>query len=169
LDAWASKQQGRVQTYHLALGSQPGMTTMHFDRRHPGGSTLLDLPPDHHDDFTEIAVRVETLDEIASRLSIEDEIFVKIDVEGFDMEVIRGGMNLLQRTSAVIVETPLVDVPIGRPMFADYVNLLGELGYSFRGNLACAYVDGIPHLADAVFIKGRASQTGVGFPVRHAA
>ena len=36
LDAWASKQQGRVQTYHLALGSQPGMTTMHCDHRHPG-------------------------------------------------------------------------------------------------------------------------------------
>jgi FkbM family methyltransferase len=169
LDRWASKQQGQVQTYNLALGSRPDTMTIHFDRSHPGGSTLLDLPSDHHDDYADVKVRVETLDSIADGLSIEDNIFVKIDVEGFDMDVMRGGMNLLQRASAVIVEAPLVDAPTERPMFADYVNLLGALGYSFRGNLACAYVEGIPRLADAVFIKGSVSQADVGSPVRQAA
>lgn len=161
LSNWASTQNGQVETMNVALGRAPGTATMYWNLSHSGGSTLVDPEVNQNSvrpnagsaTVSPIQVRVETLDLLAKRVQLRDEILVKIDVEGLDMEVIEGGMELLRRASAVIVEIGLPEAPTGRPSFGEFVKVLGELGYMYRGNLACAYVSGIARLADAVFIK----------------
>ena len=155
LNRWARQQGGAVEAFNMALGSQPGTTHIHWNQLHSGGSTVLSPLADREHEYVSLPVRMETLDSMARQLDVEDEIFVKIDVEGFDMEVIRGGMNLLARASAVIIEIALEEQPSGGPQFRDFINALDRLGYLYRGNLSHGYVDGIPRLADAVFIKPR--------------
>ncbi len=160
IEEWAQHQHGLVSVMNLALGSQPGKLNFCWNVRHSGGSSLIE-PHDiesrlRRGDCRRIEVAVETLDRVASRLPVEDGILVKIDVEGFDLEVIRGGRATLRRASAVIVEVGLTDHSV-RPPFADFVNELADLDYAFRGYLGCAWVDGIPHLADAVFTKSAVS------------
>ncbi len=155
LNRWARQQQGAVEAFNLALGSRSGDTQIHWNRVHSGGSTVLAPMAERRHEYESLSVRMETLDSVARRLDVDDEIFVKIDVEGFDMEVIRGGPGLLARASAVIIEIALGDRPSEGPQFRDFVNELDRLGYLYRGNLSHGYVDGIPRLADAVFIKPR--------------
>lgn len=153
LHSWALGQQGKVQVFNLALGSRPGQTTLHWNLKHAGGSSLRAPSKAGPAEFARLRVEVETLDRLAARLDLADEIFVKIDVENFDMEVIRGGTDTLRRASAVIVEIPLPESPGEVPGFSEFVHTLDDLGYLYRGNLGCAYVDGIARNADAVFIK----------------
>ncbi len=157
LEKWARRQDGKVKVLNLALGDGSGQTTIHWNVKHPGGSSLLapgGLPRARSESqIVELPVRIERLDAVAAGLDIEDEIFVKIDVEGSDMDVIRGGTELIRRASAVIVEIPLFESPGDRPGFAEFVATLTGLGYMYRGNLSHAYVGGVARAVDAVFIK----------------
>lgn len=167
LEAWARRQDGKVRTFALALSDHAGETAFYWNTRHSGGSSLL-APPracrsacDTHGvhesaswgNHVELTVRVERLDDVANSLPIQDEVLVKIDVEGCDLDVIRGGRNMIGLASAVIVEIALHEAPVDGPNFFDFARTLQELGYMYRGNLAGSYVDGIPRLVDAVFIK----------------
>ena len=147
--------KGAIVPYPLALGSQPGRARMLWNLTHSGGSMMLrdGLASAPHGATREIDVPVSTLDEIASELPLQDDILVKIDVEGHDLEVIRGGTNVLSRASAVIVEVPILDAPENRPGMREFILELSALGYMYRGNLACGYVQGIPRVIDAVFIR----------------
>jgi FkbM family methyltransferase len=153
LARWAAQQNGAVQTFNMALGSVAGETSIHWNQKHSGGSTLLEPALEREHEFVEVRVPMETLDRVAQRLDIREQIFVKIDVEGFDMEVVKGGIDLIRRASAVMIEIGLSESPNDLPTFRDFVNVLDTLGYMYRGNLSHGYVNGIPHLADAVFIK----------------
>jgi FkbM family methyltransferase len=52
--------------------------------------------------------------------------FIKIDVEGMELEVLRGAKNLLSRCS------PLVMIEIADRRAAEFDQLLAELGYSIQ-------------------------------------
>lgn len=168
LDKWARRQDGKVRAFAMALGNAVGGTPFYWNTQHSGGSSVIppvaghvltagetegSTPSQRGPVYVELTVPMERLDDVATRLPIEDEILVKIDVEGHDLDVIRGGSALLRRASAVIVEIALHEAPVDGADFFDFARTLQELGYMYRGNLAGSYVDGIPRLVDAVFIK----------------
>src|SRR5215467_2984354 len=131
LSQWAATQNGKVVAMNLALSSAPGNATVYWNLEHSGGSSLNQRTTESgaRESVRKVEAKVETLDRVVAKLELRDEIFLKIDVEGHDMEVIRGGTELLRRASAVIVEIAIVDAPDGRPTFGEFVQVLGELGY----------------------------------------
>jgi FkbM family methyltransferase len=158
LHQWSCRQNGAVSAFNIALGSKVGETSIHWNQDHWGGSTVLVSSRNAQEDYLELPVRMETLDTVARSLEVRDQIFVKIDVEGFDMEVIKGGANLLARATAVIVEIALPEAPSDGPAFPQFVSVMTELGYLYRGNLTHGFVDGTARHVDAVFIKPPAAR-----------
>lgn len=152
LQHWAAGQQGRVEILNLAMSSQPSQTTIYQSKLNTGWSSLR-VPGRDDDNFVAIPVQVETLDRVASRLTIEDHLLVKIDVEGLDLEVIKGGLTTLQRAAAVIVEIAVPEYPGAEPEFFEFVRVMRDLGLQYRGNLGNAVKDGIIAHVDAVFIR----------------
>jgi FkbM family methyltransferase len=55
-----------------------------------------------------VMCQVQTLDEAAGEQGIESIDMLKIDVEGFEFEVLKGAEQSLQRTRAIIIEVSLV-------------------------------------------------------------
>ena len=53
-------------------------------------------------------VEITTLDDLKSELSLEPPYGLKIDTEGFELEVIKGGSNFLKETQFVIVEVSIL-------------------------------------------------------------
>jgi FkbM family methyltransferase len=80
--------QGRNARLHLlnvALGSQHGMVS--FCRN---SSCLSRVARDADDASRCIQVRMETLDEVVTSQKIEHIDLIKMDVEGFELEVLKG-------------------------------------------------------------------------------
>ena len=153
LDRWATSQGGLVQTFNIALGNTSGPIEFFWNQAHPGGSSLR--PPStpslraQHVSFT---TRMEKLDSVADSLRLSGEILLKLDVEGAELEVLEGAHKILGKASAIIVEAAIGEER-ARPHFHDLLQTLESHGFLYRGNLGSAYVDGIPQLVDAVFIK----------------
>ena len=89
-----------VKVYPYAVGASPGEAVFHRAVRYPALSGLQrrDLAKE---EIQEVRVTVETLDR-----TIPEELpvaLVKIDVEGGELGVFRGGVRTLKRTRPVIV------------------------------------------------------------------
>jgi len=91
-----------AQVFPFALGAEQGVAAYHFMLDHPALSGLrrrLEHLPDEK--VREIQVPTETLDRaVPADLPVA---FIKIDVEGGELGVFRGGLQTLRRTRPVVV------------------------------------------------------------------
>lgn len=72
-------------------------------------------------------VTLDTIDNLARELPVPD--FIKIDVEGYQLEVLRGGEHCL-KTHAPLLMAELKDVgETNRALFAEIENYVADLGY----------------------------------------
>lgn len=77
-----------------------------------------------------IECRVKTLDDVASQYGIATIDLLKIDVEGFEFELLKGAGKALARTRALIVEVSLVRNPSRHSnCLLNMLNLLAEAGF----------------------------------------
>jgi len=112
--ARASAGRPQVRTFPFALGARE--ETARIGRsRNTGSSSLLRMLPAHAAAFpgTEVVseedVRVRTLDGVVrdKGLDLPRPVLMKIDVQGFEPEVLEGARETLPQTDALIVETSL--------------------------------------------------------------
>ena len=91
-----------ARIYPYALGRYPGETLFHHVVRYPALSGLMRrIDLESSEDVREEQVTVETLDRMVPR---EETIaFVKMDVEGGEFDVFRGGILTLCKSRPVIV------------------------------------------------------------------
>lgn len=81
-----------------------------------------DLPVEHHD--------MVALDEIPELRDAESIGLLKIDVQGYELEVLRGAEQLLCRTQAILVELNLIDIHRDVPLMPEVVGWLHDRGFT---------------------------------------
>ncbi len=144
----------------LALGLEPGEATFHRNAASPS-SSLLKVTQAHTaafpgtDQTRELRVTVDTLDRIARTLTLDEPMIVKIDVQGFESQVLKGGEATIRRASVLLVETSFEVLYDGQTLFDGIHGLLEGWGFEFKGNLDQAYSpeDGRLLQADSLFVK----------------
>lgn len=130
--------------YNVALGEEAGTILMDESSFHPS-SSLLPMTALHKRlypksaQLTKKEVRIERLDNILDRSTITGPMFVKIDVQGFEDRVIRGGKAILAQAHAIQIETSFVTLYEGQPLFDDIYRLLTDLGFSYYGDVGRHY------------------------------
>lgn len=89
----------RLFLNNFALGAEDGEATITLKRGNIGGNTLLagQIPPEHIADS--YAVPVHRLGDYLGKHGIEAPALIKIDVEGFEYQVIRGMANYFEATA----------------------------------------------------------------------
>jgi FkbM family methyltransferase len=148
------------RAFPFALGDKSGKTQIHHNDFSPS-SSLLPMEKLHKESFPYTKnVRIEEieirrLDEIIQELDIEDNLLIKIDVQGFEDKVIRGGENVISQAKVLIVETTFETLYDGQPLWKDIFGLLSNMGFSYMGNLSQmeSPLDGSILQADSIFVK----------------
>ena len=160
LEQWAETQGGAVEVFELALARAPSEQPLYVHRQSDILSTLAAPAPGEAALYEPVRVRVETLDRLTGELSLEPDVLVKLDTEGLDLEVIRGGGETLRRAAAVIVEAAFHPNSAGEgaPTFEDIAGALRDLGYVYRGNVRLGCRHGTPMLADVLFARREAAE-----------
>jgi len=124
-------------------------------------SSILPMARKHRQEFPfttnseAVSVEVRRLDDVASRLSLEDNVLIRIDVQGFEDRVIRGGEHTISKAMMVIIEVSFVQLYEGQPLFANLYDSLRRLGFCYRGSMGqlLSPTNGEPLQADAIFIR----------------
>ncbi len=159
----------RFHAINCALGDVAGEADF-WRSPHRPSSSFLSMTSVHEAAYPEsrrssrVRVRVRSLDEVGREITIEDNVLVKIDVQGYEGPVLRGGESTLRRAAIVLIETSFVPLYRGQLLFGDLLSQMEDLGFAFHGNMA-QYDDprsGCPLFADSCFINTRCADRVVG-------
>jgi len=95
----------KVKPLMVAAGSKEGMVNLYWGKFY----TTSSIVPSFYDATSEIKarVRVDTLDSILSREGLLPESridFIKVDVEGAEVDVLKGASEVLKRVAYLLVE-----------------------------------------------------------------
>jgi len=92
----------KIHAIACAAGAAPGLATLHHYKASNEGRHSLAVDHGMGGGW----VCVEALDMLLERLSLADEAIaaIKIDVEGFEPEVLRGATQALQRAGVLLIE-----------------------------------------------------------------
>lgn len=157
----ASLQKHHIAV-NLACGEQEGTHDFHIHTEHSPSSSFLETTNESLTVFpmTEkqnvVPVRSTTLDTWLNALKDipPKDILVKLDVQGFEDRVIRGGSSVFANASACIVEICLDRLYSKQAEFSEVFKLLDSHGLKYVGNLNQVYAtDGHVIYLDAVFVR----------------
>ncbi len=120
----------QVKMYPFALGSERKQATMEKSGEHTGGGTLCtDRFDGNCSDVESAVVEVRRGDVVLGGADMPGSVFLKIDVEGFEKEVLNGMPELLLKKvdHAVIEVTP--EWIGGQPAVAHLFRTMQEFGF----------------------------------------
>jgi len=135
LSAKASRDTNWVVAPLSAVGSRSGSVEI-FVSANSMSSSVLPMKHIHEDAepnskyVSKQHVPIDTLDALARPLiPSSGPLYLKIDTQGYEREVLRGASELLPRIEAVQLELSLVQLYEGSPTFTEMVPLLIEMGF----------------------------------------
>ena len=73
--------------------------------------------------------RMQTIDEIVKSKGFAAPDLLKLDVQGYELEVLKGAQNTLTLVSAVLVEVNLIDIHKGAPLLDELLLFLRDRGF----------------------------------------
>ncbi len=162
LERWAIEQDGRVKAFNVALGENEGTVEMFYHTKHSPSSSLLASTAINKKYYpfirSQMPVRVKltTLDNALSSVIrfLKPEILVKLDVQGYEDRVLRGGSKTLSMAVACVLEVSVDTLYYGQTEFKEVIMLFDQMGFYYAGNLEQVYAsDGHVIYFDAVFVK----------------
>lgn len=154
------KNVPNFKSFNLALGDKEGKLEIHRSEWSQS-SSLRKMGNLHKKAFpfssgeSVQTVDVSTLDKVVQELDLEDNILLKIDVQGYEDKVIMGSQDTLKRVKVVIVETSFRELYEDQPLFSDVYELLCKQGFVYSGSWSESNnpLDGAPLQQDSIFIK----------------
>jgi FkbM family methyltransferase len=129
-----ARRGGRWRLEPCALGSQAGSATLYVDPESDARSSLVGFSEEYLKGYPQARPRqtftctVRTLDDLCVARGIETIDLLKIDVEGFEFETLRGGMRMLRATTALIIELSLVRRSDGAEALGRMLEVLSSAG-----------------------------------------
>jgi len=147
-------------SYNLALGDKEGLIAFYRSSSTPSSSPRMmsalhqRLYP-HTSQVTTIQVPVSRLDTVFQEVDIADNLLIKVDVQGYEDVVIRGGEQLFSKARIVIIEVSFEQLYEEQPSFDQLYQQLKMLGFEFRGALEqfANPLNGNVAFADCIFTQ----------------
>jgi FkbM family methyltransferase len=154
----AGYQQFKV--YHTALGEKNGNTTFYRSSFSPS-SSILRMGELHRRAFPktsgeeEVRVPIARLEDVLADAALEGPVLLKLDVQGYEKQVLAGAGKILERIDVIICEVSFQPLYEGQALFEDMRSYLREMGFIFAGTYGSLHspIDGNILQADAIFMK----------------
>ncbi len=120
------------QSFQIALGEKEESGVMHLDPFSPNSSFTRRSPKSIPQDL-----QIQKLDSFEAMLSTEDQTILKLDVEGYELAILKGGEKFITRTNYIYVECRTTD-PIGCT-FSEIYSFLVQRGWEYLGAYDSVY------------------------------
>ncbi len=123
-----------ITLHEVALGDQAGEADLHISRRRDSSSLLPigDLQAKLFPSTEEVGthrVKVVTLDSLKAHWATAKRILLKLDVQGFELGVLRGAPETLRQCAHVYAECSEVPLYTGQALYPEVAAFLAVHGF----------------------------------------
>ncbi|KAA2239906.1 FkbM family methyltransferase [Chitinophaga agrisoli] len=127
-----------ISTYNLALGSSSGCLAFYRNAyTHASSALQVSELQKHMVPQTacadEITVPVKRLDDLLPTIPFDAPVLLKMDVQGFEKEVLKGAAHSLRHIDYLLFETSFEPMYDGEPLFDEMHNFVKDLGFDLIG------------------------------------
>ena len=92
------------------------------------GSSVFEENTDY--DREKVQLPMRTLDTLIDVNSLDKPFFLKLDVQGYELEVLKGAGTLLAEAEIVLLEISILEYNKGAPLIAEVLYFLNQHGFS---------------------------------------
>ena len=125
LEAVAAKLGPGVRVRMALLGPEPRAEVPFYAME--AGSSVL--PENTGFDRVLLALPMTTLDSVSEVVGLQGPLLLKLDVQGYELEVLRGGAATLARAEVVLLEVSLLEYNQGAPLMPEVVAFMSAAGF----------------------------------------
>ena len=155
MEEWRKKIDAKI--LNIALGSKEGTNYLEIEvRQNIAGTTLLKQNGDADTPVVETySVPIKRFDEVIK--DFETPALCKIDVQGFELEVLKGMTKVIDKIDVFIIECHLIDTLVNTPIFIDVLNFLQKNDFVVYDILSHGHrpLDNALAETDLVFVKSK--------------
>ena len=125
-----------VRVYPVALGEREGECSFHVNS-HSHSSSILSLAQSHRAAFPEacetrtMMVELTTLNKVYADIELTPPVLLKLDVQGYEVQTLKGGQRTLQRCDYVILEASFKPMYEGEVPFTGVLATMERWGFEF--------------------------------------
>ena len=94
-----------------------------------------------------------TLDSLIAENNLPRPDLIKIDVQGGELEVLKGGQDSVKDAAVIILEIPIVEYNVGAPNISEYLAYMKVIGFLPLDILEVHHSDGLLVQIDIGFAK----------------
>jgi FkbM family methyltransferase len=147
-----------AQVFAMALAAASGTADFHVARADDSSSLLpisrrqVEVFPGT-DEVRREEVATRRLDEVLSADELPRPSLLKIDVQGAELEVLRGAEGILDAFDEIMVEASFTELYEGQALAGDVVCHLETHGFRLRGVYGMTFVGGAPLQGDFLFAR----------------
>lgn len=159
----AFDKNSNFTAFNVALGNETGQAQIYKNEFSPA-SSLLPLAKLHKKTFPyaqEVLmqeIKIFKLDDLTKSLELDKPFLIKVDVQGFEHQVIEGGISIFQRASVIIIELSILPLYEEQICFDGIYKKLIYLGFQYYGNYDQAHDrDGRVIYVDSIFVNEQIS------------
>lgn len=133
----AAEADGNARAFNFGLSDKQGKACINWFPKAEGGSSLLASTETLRasrpwpDKTKPVPIDLKRLDGLALELDLP--LIVKIDVQGYECRVLRGGLETVARAKAIEIEVGIEPLYEAQGSLAEVDSLLAPLGFSFQG------------------------------------
>lgn len=127
-----ARQDASWECFNFAVGNVDGEAAIHV-ASNLASSSLLEMTDEHRSGAPDVSftgqerVTLQRLDSLA--LDIKPPAMLKLDVQGYEHEVLKGARNTLPDITLVECELSIMRLYQGQPSIAEMIDSLCELGF----------------------------------------
>ncbi len=141
----AMKKDANFQSFQVALGEKESTAMMHIAPFSPSSSFMVQSP-----DSEAREMKIEKLDNYESLIGTTDTAILKLDVEGYELAILKGAERFIAKTDYIYIECRTTD-PIGCT-FSELYDFLIQRGWMYQGAYDAVFSgDGQLQYFDAFF------------------
>ena len=138
--------------YRIALLSADDNKTLLFNQYETASSVLVE----HHDTGAEKkAIISKSLDTVLNDSNFQMPDFIKLDTQGYELEILKGGTNTLASAKVVLMEVSFIDIYKNGPLVLDVLNFMDK--HNFQSYDICSIMrrplDKAIFQSDLLFVK----------------
>lgn len=108
-------------------------------------------------DIQNLVLKSKVKLQILDNLFEDDSVFdlIKMDTQGSELDIIKGGMNLVSKSKAVILEVAFIEYNLGAPTSKEVIDFMSEMGFKEEMSIGEHYDKDNVTQKDLLFLNKR--------------
>jgi len=147
-----------VKLFQAAVGSEAGPMEIHLSEREDSSSLLpiaermTGIFPEARSAGRTITVQAGPLDRFIGAEELRGRVLLKLDVQGFELEALKGCEPYLGQVEHVYVECSYVELYRGQALIREVMNFLNERGFALVAEINLVAKNGVGKIqSDCLF------------------